>query len=86
MTAGTCARQTLAMIQLSPEEAEQYRGFPVVLDFSTGFYVLPVSGLSFISCNTFLVTSLYLGPFRTILRIHFTITGAVDSGTLPLVG
>jgi len=35
------------MIQLSPEEAERYRECPVVLDFGTGLYVLPVSRLYF---------------------------------------
>ena len=41
------------MIQLSPEEAERYRECPVVLDFSTGHYVLPVSRLYFTICITF---------------------------------
>ena len=39
-------RQTVATIQLTPEEAEEYRKTPVVLDFRTGFYVFPVSSLS----------------------------------------
>ena len=36
-------RQSVATIQLTPEEAEEYRRTPVVLDFRTGFYVFPVS-------------------------------------------
>jgi hypothetical protein len=39
-------RQSIATIQLTPEEAEDYRKTPVVLDFRTGFYVFPVSYLS----------------------------------------
>ena len=35
-------RQTMAYMQLSPEEAEAYRSCPVYLDFHTGFYVFPV--------------------------------------------
>lgn len=31
------------MIQLSPFEAEKYKNCPVVLDFSSGFYIFPVS-------------------------------------------
>jgi hypothetical protein len=38
-------RQSIATIQLTPEEAEEYRKTPVVLDFRTGFYVFPVSYL-----------------------------------------
>ena len=41
------------MIQLSAEEANRYRECPVVLDFSTGHYVLPVSRLYFTICITF---------------------------------
>ncbi|KAG2043778.1 FAD dependent oxidoreductase [Suillus americanus] len=33
--------QSVATIQLAPEEAEEYRKTPVVLDFRTGFYVFP---------------------------------------------
>lgn len=33
----------MAMIQLSPEEAEIYKDCPVVVDFSSGFYIFPVS-------------------------------------------
>ncbi|KAI0057880.1 FAD dependent oxidoreductase [Artomyces pyxidatus] len=33
--------QSLATIQLSPEEADLYRKCPVVLDFVSGFYVFP---------------------------------------------
>ncbi|KAG2153294.1 FAD dependent oxidoreductase [Suillus clintonianus] len=33
--------QSIAMIQLTPEEAEEYCKTPVVLDFRTGFYVFP---------------------------------------------
>ncbi|KAJ7782733.1 FAD dependent oxidoreductase [Mycena metata] len=33
--------QCLAMIQLTPEEADIYRHCPVVLDFSSGFYIFP---------------------------------------------
>ncbi|KZS88241.1 FAD dependent oxidoreductase [Sistotremastrum niveocremeum HHB9708] len=33
--------QCLATIQLSPSEAETYRNFPVILDWSSGFYVFP---------------------------------------------
>ncbi|KAG1854156.1 FAD dependent oxidoreductase [Suillus subalutaceus] len=33
--------QSIATIQLTPEEAEEYRKTPVVLDFRTGFYVFP---------------------------------------------
>lgn len=40
------------MIQLSAEEAKRYRECPVVLDFSTGHYVLPVSRLYFAICVT----------------------------------
>jgi len=38
-----CNRQSLAMVQLSEEEALAYRDCPVVLDFSSGFYIFPVS-------------------------------------------
>lgn len=31
------------MIQLSEAEARTYKDCPVVLDFSTGFYIFPVS-------------------------------------------
>ena len=30
------------MIKLSQEEAERYKGVPVVMDFHTGFYIFPV--------------------------------------------
>lgn len=33
------------MVQLSDEEAAKYRHCPVVLDFSSGFYIFPVSSL-----------------------------------------
>ena len=33
------------MVQLTEEEAVLYRKAPVVLEFSSGFYVFPVSGL-----------------------------------------
>jgi hypothetical protein len=33
------------MVQLSEEEADKYRLCPVVLDFSSGFYIFPVSSL-----------------------------------------
>ncbi|KAI0692103.1 FAD dependent oxidoreductase [Cytidiella melzeri] len=33
--------QTIATIQLTPEEADDYRDCPVVLAFGTGFYVFP---------------------------------------------
>ncbi|KAF8161269.1 FAD dependent oxidoreductase [Crassisporium funariophilum] len=33
--------QSIAMLQLSEQEAEVYRDCPVVLDFSTGFYIFP---------------------------------------------
>ncbi|KAG1746494.1 FAD dependent oxidoreductase [Suillus lakei] len=33
--------QSIATIQLTPEEAEEYRKTPVVLDLRTGFYVFP---------------------------------------------
>jgi sarcosine oxidase/L-pipecolate oxidase len=33
--------QSVATIQLAPEEAEEYRNTAVVLDFRTGFYVFP---------------------------------------------
>ncbi|KAI6007717.1 FAD dependent oxidoreductase [Pisolithus orientalis] len=33
--------QSLAFLQLTPEESERYRKSPVVMDFRTGFYVLP---------------------------------------------
>ncbi|OAX43656.1 FAD dependent oxidoreductase [Rhizopogon vinicolor AM-OR11-026] len=33
--------QSVATIQLTSEEAEEYRNTPVVLDFRTGFYVFP---------------------------------------------
>ncbi|TFK51113.1 FAD dependent oxidoreductase [Heliocybe sulcata] len=33
--------QSVAMIQLTPEEADRYRDCPVVLDFKSGFYVFP---------------------------------------------
>ncbi|KAG2159136.1 FAD dependent oxidoreductase [Suillus bovinus] len=33
--------QSIATIQLTPEEADEYRKTPVVLDFRTGFYVFP---------------------------------------------
>lgn len=36
----------MAMVQLSPEEAEIYKDCPVVLDFSSGFYIFPVSSES----------------------------------------
>lgn len=35
------------MIQLTPEEAEEYRKTPVIVDFRTGFYIFPVSHRSF---------------------------------------
>jgi len=31
------------MVQLSEKEAEIYKDCPVVLDFSSGFYIFPVS-------------------------------------------
>ena len=33
----------MAMVQLSRKEAEMYKDCPVVLDFSSGFYIFPVS-------------------------------------------
>ncbi|KAG1818332.1 FAD dependent oxidoreductase [Suillus variegatus] len=33
--------QSVAMIQLTPEEAEEYRKTPVIVDFRTGFYIFP---------------------------------------------
>lgn len=33
--------QSIAMVQLSDEEADKYRHCPVVLDFSSGFYIFP---------------------------------------------
>ncbi|EEB95831.1 hypothetical protein MPER_05142 [Moniliophthora perniciosa FA553] len=33
--------QCVAMVQLSPEEANAYRRIPVVLAFNTGFYIFP---------------------------------------------
>jgi sarcosine oxidase / L-pipecolate oxidase len=40
-------RQGLVTIQLTPEEAVQYKDVPVVLDFSSGFYSFPVRFHSF---------------------------------------
>lgn len=37
------ASQTVAMIQLSTEEKERYKGCHVYLDFDSGFYTFPVS-------------------------------------------
>ncbi|TRM69123.1 FAD dependent oxidoreductase [Schizophyllum amplum] len=37
----TATGQSVAMVQLTEEEAVQYRKCPVVLDFSSGFYVFP---------------------------------------------
>ncbi|KAH9856011.1 FAD dependent oxidoreductase [Lenzites betulinus] len=33
--------QTVAMLQLTPEEGDQYRDCPVFLNFATGFYMFP---------------------------------------------
>ena len=33
------------MIQLTPEEAKTYKDVPVVLDYTTGFYMFPVRNL-----------------------------------------
>ncbi|KAF8070757.1 FAD dependent oxidoreductase [Lyophyllum atratum] len=40
-TSGLSTGQCVAMIQLSDAEAELYKECPVVLDFSTGFYIFP---------------------------------------------
>lgn len=47
------ASQTVAMIQLSTEEKERYKGCHVYLDFDSGFYTFPVSSflLSFFCSN-----------------------------------
>jgi len=37
----TATGQSIAMIQLTPKEATQYRQVPVILDQETGFYVFP---------------------------------------------
>lgn len=37
------ASQTVAMIQLSTEEKERYKGAHVFLDFGSGLYTFPVS-------------------------------------------
>ena len=44
-------RQTVATIQLTPEEGEQYRTCPVYLNFHTGFYVFPVCPICFYAVN-----------------------------------
>lgn len=41
------SRQSIATIQLTPEEAERYRSCPVVLDFTSGFYIFPVCSVIF---------------------------------------
>ena len=41
-------RQTVATIQLTPEEAEPYRACPVYLNFHSGFYVFPVRPFPFL--------------------------------------
>lgn len=35
-------RQSLATIQLTPEESAKYRDCPVTLNFGTNFYTFPV--------------------------------------------
>ncbi|KAI1785219.1 FAD dependent oxidoreductase [Ganoderma leucocontextum] len=42
--------QTVAFVQLTPEEAELYRACPVYLDFHTGFYVFPPTRENIIKC------------------------------------
>ncbi|KAF5380555.1 hypothetical protein D9615_004704 [Tricholomella constricta] len=40
-TYGLSTGQCIAMLQLTEEEAERYKECPVVLDFSSGFYIFP---------------------------------------------
>ncbi|KAI0753075.1 FAD dependent oxidoreductase [Daedaleopsis nitida] len=42
--------QTVAFVQLTPEEAEQYRKCPVYLDFHSGFYVFPPNHENIVKC------------------------------------
>ena len=42
----TPGRQTVALLQLTPEEGDTYRDCPVYLNFHTGFYMFPVSAHS----------------------------------------
>lgn len=35
-------RQSVATIDLTPDETDRYRKCPVILDFATGFYMFPV--------------------------------------------
>ncbi|KIM63945.1 hypothetical protein SCLCIDRAFT_116175 [Scleroderma citrinum Foug A] len=61
--------QTLGMIQLSAEEAKRYRECPVVLDFSTGHYVLPPNANNIIktAVNSAGHTHMVVSTPRTIL-------------------
>lgn len=51
---GDLDSQTVAFIQLTPEEAESYRECPVYLDFHSGFYIFPVR-----------ITEFYVGHLLT---------------------
>ncbi|PIL33413.1 hypothetical protein GSI_04035 [Ganoderma sinense ZZ0214-1] len=42
--------QTVAFVQLTPEEAELYRACPVYLDFHTGFYAFPPNKDNIVKC------------------------------------
>lgn len=47
---GMATGQTVAMIQLTPEDAERYRSCPVVLDFGSGFYIFPPTADNVVKC------------------------------------
>ncbi|KAM5542918.1 hypothetical protein V8D89_003302 [Ganoderma adspersum] len=42
--------QTVAFVQLTPQEAELYRACPVYLDFHTGFYAFPPNKDNIVKC------------------------------------
>lgn len=68
MCANPLASHAVAMIQLSEEEKERYKGVHVFLDFDSGFYTLPVS-LLFLCCLSILSLYWFIRSSRGALLV-----------------
>lgn len=71
--------QSIATIQLTPEEAEEYRKTPVVLDFRTGFYVFPPTHCNVVKFAIHAAGHTYAPPGSTISTPR-TIVSDPDKG------
>lgn len=71
--------QSVATIQLTPEEAEEYRKSPVVLDFRTGFYVFPPTHRNVVKFAIHAAGHTYVVPGSTISTPR-TIVSDPDNG------